>query len=136
MDNNTYARWIEVQAWYICQTILKKHNNIMELMNIVDCLASYGEYPAEPVKVIVNEIITSRRYAPTEEERIILMYLAKIPVNTIKKLTRKSGKSLYNIINTHAQDNRAFYPRLIQEQTIILNKFLDAIKALKELSIC
>lgn len=136
MNANTTARWVEVQTWHLCQKILQKHNNIMELMNIVDCLASYGEYPAEPVKVIINEILTSRRYAPSEEEHILLMYLAKVPVNTIKKLTHKSGKSLYNIINTHINDNRAFYPRLTQEQTIILEKFLDTIKTLKELVIC
>lgn len=136
MDTNTTARWVEVQVWYICQNIMSKHSNIMELMNLIDGLAGYGEYPAEAVKVIVNELITSRRYAPSDEERILLMYLAKVPTNFIKRKTGKSGKSLYKLVHEHETNPRAFYPRLAKEQIIILEKFLDTIKSLKGLIIC
>lgn len=128
MDENTKARWIEVKAWYICQEILKNHNNLMELLAIVDGLAAYGEYPAEPTKIVINEMLTFNRYRPNQEEYILLLYHAGIPLSKIKQITKKSGKRLYKLFNDDKENPRGFYPRFVPQQTQLLEKFVTAIE--------
>lgn len=128
MDNNTEARWTEVKAWFICQEILKNHNNIMELLAIVDGLAAYGDYPSESTKMVINELLTYNRYKPNEEEYILLLYHAGVPLSKIKKITKKSGKTLYKIFNSDKENPRGFYPRFVSQQTELLTKFVKAIE--------
>ena len=128
MDEKTEARWIEVKAWYICQEILKNHNNLMELLAIVDGLAAYGEYPAESTKIVINEMLTFNRYRPNQEEYILLLYHAGIPLSKIKQITKKSGKRLYKLFNDDKENPRGFYPRLAPQQTALLKKFVNAIE--------
>ena len=128
MDEKTKARWIEVKAWYICQELLKNHNNLMELLAIVDGLAAYGEYPAEPTKIVVNEMLTFNRYRPNQEEYILLLYRAGISLSKIKQITKWSGKRLYKLFNDDKTNPRGFYPRLASQQTALLEKFINAIE--------
>lgn len=130
MDEKTKARWIEVKAWYICQEILKNHNNLMELLAIVDGLAAYGEYPAEPTKIVINEMLTYTRYRPNQEEYILLLYHAGKPLSKIKQITKKSGKRLYKLFNDDKENPRGFYPRFVPQQTQLLEKFVNAIEKL------
>ena len=128
MDENTKARWIEVKAWYICQEILANHNNLMELLAIVDGLSAYGEYPAEPTKIVINELLTYNRYRPNQEEYILLLYHNGVPLSKIKTITKKSGKRLYKLFNDNKENPRGFYPRLVPQQTKLLEKFINAIE--------
>jgi hypothetical protein len=128
MDTNAKARWVEVKAWYICQEILKNHNDLMELYAIVEGLASFGNYPAEAAKTIINEMLTFTRYKPNTEEYILLLYHADIPLSHIKAITKWSGKRLYKLFNDDKENPRGFYPRFAPPQTEILNKFVESIK--------
>ena len=128
MDENTKARWIEVKAWYICQEILKNHNNLMELYAIIDGLAAYGSYAPEPMKIVINEMLTYNRYRPNQEEYILLLYHAGIPLSRIKQITKWSGKRLYKLFNDDKTNPRGFYPRFVAQQTELLNKFINAIE--------
>ena len=132
MDTNTKARWVEVKAWYICQELLKNHNDLMELYAIVEGLAPFGNYSAEATKIVINEMLTFNRYRPNQEEYILLLYRANIPLAHIKTITKWSGKRLYKLFNDDKENPRGFYPRFAPPQTELLSKFVDAIEKIGE----
>ena len=136
MDINSKARWIEVQTWFICHSLLKKHNNIMDIMSLIEGLAPMGGYPPEPVKLIISEIITSNRFKPSEEEYILLLYKVGVTTRKIKEKTHKSGSRLYSIIKADEKNPRAFYPRLITQQIELLEQFLNIIKEIGDVIPC
>lgn len=127
MNTNVKNRWLEVQLYYFINHITSKHNSITDLFALVEGLAPYSEFPAELMKMTLQEIITTHYVAPTREEAILLMYHNGIPTQQIKARWRLSGKSLYKIINDDKENPRAFYPRLTKEQTNIIEKFFNAI---------
>lgn len=134
MDANTKSRWTEVKAWYICQELLKNHNDLMELYAIVEGLAAFGGYPAEAAKLVINEMLTFNRYRPNQEEYILLLYHANIPLAKIKAITKWSGKRLYKLFNDNKENPRGFYPRFAPPQIEILEKFIIAIDKIGECS--
>lgn len=134
MDKNTKARWTEVKAWYLCQELLKNHNDLMGLYAIIEGLAAFGGYSAEAAKIIINEMLTFNRYRPNQEEYILLLYHADIPLAKIKTITKWSGKRLYKLFNDDKENPRGFYPRFAPPQTEILGKVVNAIEKIGECS--
>jgi hypothetical protein len=108
----------------------------MDLMSLVEGLAPLGNYPAEPVKVIISEIITSNRFKPSQNEYITLLYLSGVSTRWIKEKLHKSGSKIYSVINENTQNPIAYYPRLVKEQTKLLEQFLNIIKEIGDKRLC
>lgn len=132
MDTNLSNRWLEIQLWYFINQVISKHNNIMDLMALTDGLAPFGGFPAEIMKLTLQEIINTHYIAPTREETILIMYKVGIPVRQIEKRWRMSGRTLYKYIEADKKNPRAFYPRLTKEQDAMVKKYLDALHILQE----
>ena len=132
MDTNLTNRWLEVQMWYFINQVISKHNNIMDLMALTDGLAPFGDFPAELMKLTLQEIINTHYVAPTKEETILLMYRMGVPIKIIKQRWGMSGRTLYKYINDDKENPRVFYPRLTKEQDALIDKYLKALHILQE----
>lgn len=118
-------RWIELQFFFICEDILKFRNDIMDVMDIIDNLSGIGNYTPDYIKQIAQEVLTSRRYRPTQEEFILICRRQGMDIHQIKVKAKASIRKIYKTFNEDKVNPRYFFPRLNESQIKIIAQFVE-----------
>lgn len=135
MDPLTLDRWTELQFYYICSDILSLRNNIMDLMDMIDNLALFGNYSPEQLKPLAHEILASLRYRPSKEEFCILCHLFKVPTMDVKRRLNIHNRTYYDIIKKHQEDPRLFYPRFQKPQLNLISTFVNTFNQFRNIGV-
>lgn len=125
-------RWAEIQFYTICTDILQIRNNLIDVMDIIDCLAIFGNYASEQIKPLAQLALTAPNFRPSREEFCILCYIQGVPIKEIKARTGMHNKTLYNLINKEKKNPRAFYTRTSEEQRTLIKQFINTFEQLKK----
>ena len=132
MDPQAYDRWLEITFFHFCQDIIAKNNEIMDMMDLIDGLASIGKYNGTLLKQTVQELFSTYRIRPTQEEFTLLCLKAGFSIRKTQKLTRTGTDHLYDLIEQEKRDPRVFYPKLNSNQLLQIQKFFDTIEYIKK----
>jgi hypothetical protein len=135
MADLTEQRYIELQFYYICVDILNIRNNLMDVMDIIDAFAIFNTYQPEVLKTIAQEVVTSVRYRPSNEEFILLCHKNRVPIKHIKLRTKLANRTLYNLIEADNKDPRLFYPRLPPNKIEIITKFVTIFNNMRKVGL-
>lgn len=135
MEQQTIDRWIEVQFLMICKDIVKINGDIINLMDIIDGIASLGKFSPEPVKHLAQELLTTYYVQPTKEEISLLCKHFDIPIAETKRITNYCNKTLYRKIKADEEDPRVFYPRLPKNKLQYLKPFVETFIKLRKVGI-
>lgn len=135
MEKSTEQRWIELQFYFICADLLSLRNNLIDVMDMIDNLALFGDYSPEYIKPIAQEVLASVRIRPSKEEFCILCHIFKKPVAQIKQRTQIHNKTLYKIIEDHKENPRLFYPRLKPEQLQLITQFINTFNKFRKVGL-
>ena len=127
-------RWTEIKFYFIILDILNIRKNMLDVMDLIDNLAIFGQYSPEQLKPIAQEVISSIRFRPGKEEFITLAS-EKMPVTAIKKRANLHNRIYYNIINKEKEDPRMYYPRLNDSKLEVIELFLKAFENIKEVGL-
>lgn len=135
MDKLTLDRWTEIQFYFICLDVISVRNNIMDLMDFIDNMTLFGRYEPERIKPLAQEILSSLRYRPSKEELCLICHKFKVPVAVIKQKTGIHNRTLYQLLDADEKDPRMFYPRFRQDQTDIIQTFVDTFNNFKKVGL-
>ena len=127
MDSMTHDRWLEVSFYFFCYDILEEHNDIMDLMCIIEALAPIGKYEVEPLKALTQQILITYNLHPTREELAILMFAHGSRVEDIRRVTKLGKDKVYQLYHDNKMNPRMFIPRLTETQRALIEKFTDAM---------
>lgn len=134
IDTLAQNRWYEIQLYFICTELLKRRNNMLDVMSIIEGLAPIGKYSAEPVKLVVQEVLSSMRSRPSKEEFILLSKKAGRTIRAIAEQTHAHNRTLYALFKDEERNPRYFYPRLTADQTELIKAFVETFNSLKEVA--
>lgn len=135
MDQQLQDRWTEVQFLTICKDVIKINGDTMDLMDLIDAVATLGKFSAEPVKQLAQELLTTFYIQPTQEETSLLCKKFDIPIYEIKRVTNFCNKTLYKRFQADEEDPRPFYPRLPKHKIQYLRPFVETFIKLRKVGI-
>lgn len=127
MDQLAYDRWLEISFYYFCTDILKVHNDIMDVMALVEALAPIAQYDIIPAKSLVQEVLVTYQLRPNQEEIALLMYKRGFTFREIKKTIGMGTDKITYLVNEDKHNPRMFYPRLSVKKLEIIKKLLTAV---------
>ena len=125
-------RWIEIQFYCICTDLLKINNSIVDVLSTVDFIATLGNFSGEQIKILTQELLTTLRYRPDRYEYCTLAHENKVNIKYIKKRLRICNRDLYNILEQDRREPRPVFPKMLNEQHILAEKFINTFKKLQE----
>lgn len=128
---NEIKRWIEIQFYLICADTLKIKNDTNDVFTLTEALARIGHFDIEKTKLLAQEVLTSTRYRPDRYELIILSNKFNSHKESLKKRIRICNRDYYNILEKDKQEPRPFFPRMLQAQLDIAEKFVDTYYKIK-----
>ena len=126
MDNNE-RRWLEIQFYYFCYDLMRIRNNIVDVMNFIDCMKSLGNTHTDYIQLIAQELLTSIRYRPTRKELTILATQFGVPAKRIKARTEYCNRTHYEAL----KEDIHIYPRLSLEKDMYIKEIIDIINIIK-----
>ena len=127
------GRWYEVLIYNVFTNSLKLQHNFNSIVHIVDALSPIGNYNTEHLKITINELISSIRSRPTNEEYVLLLRKRNIPVRAIHELTGMCNRTIYKIIKDNDTDPKPIYNKLTLQQDELLKKFAETLHKIKEI---
>jgi len=126
-------RWLEVQFYYLCQTILGETKELQSVINFVEGMSFLSNYKIEQIKQLAVQSLTDPALQPSRKEYALLAHQNNIPVRKILKRLRLHISTFYTWIEENKKDPTKFYPRLSQESHDIIESLFKTIDFIKEL---
>lgn len=127
MNKNYYARWCEIQFYYICKSTFKKSKDLSTFSALTSVLSKYKKFDVAMIRNAFCKIIADHSFTPSKEEFIILAYKAKYPTAETKRILNTSNKTYYKVVNQYKNDPMGIYPKTKDEDMI--NAIMDYVEA-------
>lgn len=133
MDNQFELRFMELQLYLVCKDILTLHNSLPDVLNYIEFLQTYDKtLNIEVAKLIVQEMLTSLRFRPSDEEVWLAYYIAKYPISTIREKFKIHNRQLYTIVSKHKESPLYLYARLRPDQHAVIEQCLKVVKIIRK----
>jgi hypothetical protein len=127
-------RWIEIEFYYMIQQTLQEYKHSVFVYDIIESACSLLEVNITLIKSLLGSIIQQECIlAPSKEELCILWQRQGRSIRKLRKYSQIHPETYYRYTTQPDADDLHFNPKLNQNQTEEIKKFLTGTRRLSKI---
>jgi len=128
-------RWIEVVFYISITDILFQNQDWQDVLNAIHTLNFNKDYDESKIIELAEKVLSMDYFRPMKEEFLILARYSGIKEAWLSKKIRYAQSRIRTVLKRHSSNVHIGNPRLTEEETEELLKFLKAFDNFRNLGI-
>jgi hypothetical protein len=123
--------------YFILFDVWKLHNNFRDILDFVRLMKFFGEFNESRVCSLAQDALINRYLHLNSAEYLILCWLNHVPLKAIQKYKHIPNHTLDREIQNYMKDpdQYFFYPRKTEEETLEIERFVNAVEQMRGVGI-